>query len=403
MAAVGPYPDRFIAWMRLARIPNIGPVLVRRVVQALGSPEAVLGAHPNRLAAVEGIGPMRAESFSRAPSAAEVEQDRAKAAGAGIRIICSDDEEWPAGLRTIGDPPIVLYVKGRLVPADAVSLGIVGARNCTLYGREQSERFGAILGEAGLCVVSGGARGIDTGAHEGALRAKGRTVVVQGCGLLNSYPPENKPLYDRIVATDAGAIISELPLDAAPLAENFPPRNRIIAGMSLGVLVIEANMRSGSLITARLAADDYGREVFALPGRVDSPASSGTHHLIKTGGARLVEGLQDILDGLGDVGAVLQKVEARQKSPPPPQARAPSPQATAELLFAPEAEREEPKIIWTGVQKKVLAAMDSKAVSVDELCEKTELPAAVLMAELTMLQIRGAVERAGGNRFAKKA
>jgi DNA processing protein len=266
-----------------------------------------------------------------------------------------------------------------------------------------------MLGEAGVCVVSGGARGIDTGAHEGALRAKGRTVVVQGCGLLSCYPPENEGLYKRIVEGGSGAVISELPLDAVPLAENFPPRNRIIAGMSLGVLVVEANLKSGSLITARLAADDYGREVFALPGRVDSPASSGTHHLIKTGGARLVEGMADILDGLGDVGVVLKKMAVAgevRKAEPRKDGQGKKPamevQEAAEMLFAPEVKEEVVEVVWTGVQKKILGAMDGKPVGVDELCEKTELPAAVLMAELTMLQIRGAVARAGGNRFLRK-
>ena len=289
--------DHLISWLRLARLPGVGPVLIRRLLEALGSPEAILAAHPAGLAAVEGIGTHRANQIVTHSARTEkpAREELALAQENGVTVVAQDDPRYPPALKTITDPPLVLYVRGELVERDAVAVGIVGARQCTLYGREQASRFGHDLAAAGLTVISGGARGIDTGAHLGALRAKGRTVVVQGCGLLHTYPPENKELYERIVREAGGAVISELPLDAPPTKENFPPRNRIIAGMSLGVLVVEANLRSGSLITARLAAADYGREVFALPGRLDSPASAGTHHLIKSGSAHLVESVQDIL------------------------------------------------------------------------------------------------------------
>jgi DNA processing protein len=224
--------------------------------------------------------------------------------------------------------------------------------------------------------------------------------VVQGCGLLHTYPPENKGLYERIVAEGAGAVISEFPLDAPPKRENFPPRNRIIAGMSLGVLVVEANLRSGSLITARLAAADYGREVFALPGRVDSAASAGTHHLIKTGTAHLVESVGDILECLGDVGTAL-KGETQK-------AKLEAQNGGGELGRPPLAltrEEEGERVLeekFTSVQEKILAVMNGEAVAVDDIVEGTRLPAGVVMAELTMLQIRGAVVRVGGNRFGRK-
>ena len=389
-------PDSLLAWLRLSRVPNIGPVLVKRAVELLGSPQAVLAADPGRLADVEGIGTLRAQAFSHAMRVDEAQREIDLVAQHGMELLCPDDPRWPAGLRTIPDPPMILYLRGTLLPEDNLSIGIVGARQCTLYGREQSSRFASQLAQAGFSIISGGARGIDTAAHEGALRVHGRTIVIQGCGNLNIYPPENAALYDRIVA-QGGAILSELPLDAPPAKENFPPRNRLIAGMSLGILVIEANLRSGSLITARLAAADYGREVFALPGRVDSPASAGTHHLIKSMTAHLVETADDIVTALGEVGAAVREVQAH--SPPPAET------AKQQSLFAAptSAPAPAPQATFTATQQKILAALDSTQISVDELVDRTSLPPAVLMAELTMLQIRGAVARGAANCFTRRA
>jgi DNA processing protein len=273
-----------------------------------------------------------------------------------------------------------------------------------MYGREQATRLGAQLADAGLTAISGGARGIDTCAHLGALRSRGRTVVVQGCGLDHTYPPENADLYRRIVEEKAGAIVSELPLDAPPSRENFPPRNRIIAGMSLGILVVEANLRSGSLITARLAAADYGREVFALPGRVDSPASAGTHHLIKTATAHLVESADDILEHLGDAGRTLKAAQTAATassstasgtknsglgSEPPPAS-----------LF-PQSNTP-PQTALTSVQQRILNAIPSDGSTIDELIEKTGIPAQVIMTELTFLQIQNLVVRLPTKGFARK-
>jgi DNA processing protein len=390
-------PERLIPWLRLARIPTIGPVLVKRALDALKTPERILAASPALLASIEGIGTQRAQAFAKAPSESAAAAELADATRHSITVLCPDSPNWPPGLRNIPDPPIVLFARGELRPQDAIAIGIVGSRNCTHYGQEQAGRFGALLAGAEITVISGGARGIDTAAHQGALRARGRTIVVQGCGLLNCYPPENLDLYDRIVREGSGVILSELPLEEPPMAENFPPRNRIIAGMSLGVLVIEANKRSGSLITARLAADDYGREVFALPGRVDSPSSSGTHHLIKTGSAHLVEDLQDILDNLGDVGTALTPAAtpAVEAAPAPTASLFADPPAPAVAAPAPIA-------TLTPAQAKIIAALDGDSANVDDICDRSTLPAAVVMAELTLLQIRGTVQRLPGNRFAKK-
>jgi DNA processing protein len=386
-------------YMRMSRLRGVGPILAKRLLEALGSPEAILAAHPANLAAIEGIGTVKANQIvTSAPETLATARDElARARQHGITLMALDDDRYPPALKTIVDPPTVLYVRGEILPQDAVAVGMVGARKCTIYGREQAQRLGAQLAERGLTIISGGARGIDTAAHLGALQAGGRTIVATGCGLLHTYPPENEGLYERIVKEGRGAIISELPLDAPPSSENFPPRNRIIAGMSLGVVVVEANLQSGSLITARLAAADYGREVFALPGRVDSPASAGTHHLIKTASAHLVESADDILDYLGDVGRLLAK--ANETHHPAPQTRQ-APGLTPALqptLF--ENQSAPPPPAPTTVQEKILAAIPATGASVDEIVETAALPAQVVMAELTILGIQKKLKRLGGTRY----
>ncbi|HEY4328998.1 MAG TPA: DNA-processing protein DprA [Phycisphaerae bacterium] len=392
--------ERLIAWLRLTYLKGVGPILVKRLLAVFGSPDAILNAHPANLAAVEGIGTIKANQLvtSAPASHAKAVEALARVREHGFSILPLDDEGYPPGLKTVDDPPIVLFVRGGILPADAVAVGMVGARKCTFYGREQAQRLGMQLAQSGLTIVSGGARGIDTCSHLGALQAGGRTIVVTGCGLLNTYPPENDGLYERIVKEGRGAIVSELPLDAPPSAENFPPRNRIIAGMSLGIVVVEANLQSGSLITARLAAADYGREVFALPGRVDSPASSGTHHLIKTAAAHLVESADDILGHLGDVGRLLSQANAARKR----ETTAPQQPPAAETLFenhaAPVAlAKAHPSL--TSVQEKIVAAIGKHPATVDDIVDAAALPAQVVVAELTLLQIHGMVRRHTNNRF----
>ncbi|MCL2648559.1 MAG: DNA-processing protein DprA [Phycisphaerales bacterium] len=399
--------DPRLFWLRLARLPGVGPVLVKRLLEYFHSPEAILTAHPAALSAVEGVGTLRANQIVAAAVATQkaAEEELAKIDADQITLLTPDHSDFPPGLKNIPDPPILLYVRGQILPSDALALGIVGARQCSLYGREQAHRFAAQLAQAGLTIVSGGARGIDTAAHNGALQVKGRTLVIQGCGLRHTYPPENKALYQRIVGENAGAIISELPLDAPPAAENFPPRNRIIAALSLGILVVEANLRSGSLITARLAAADYGREVFAIPGSITSSASAGTHHLIKSATAHLVDSPEDILQNLGEAGAALiaEKPETEPASTPPnlfaTESAAPLPQS--------KIKNQKSKIIFTSTQQKILGVLDSAdaagggGLTLDELLERTSLPTPVIIAELTLLQIHSAIIRLPANRFAK--
>src|SRR5690606_27078295 len=234
-------------------------------------------------------------ALRRAADAAAHELEQARALG--VTLLSLEDADYPPLLREIPNPPLVLYMKGDLQPRDLNAVAIVGSRKCSHYGREQAERFGSLLAGAGVTVISGGARGVDSAAHRGAIRhPDGRTIAVLGCGIDITYPPENQSLFEQIAAR--GAVISEYPIGTQPLAENFPRRNRIVSGMSRGVLVIEADTRSGALITARQAADDHNRPVMAIPGRVDNPLSAGPHALIRDG-ATLVTSLEDILDALG--------------------------------------------------------------------------------------------------------
>ncbi|NQT23051.1 MAG: DNA-protecting protein DprA [Candidatus Omnitrophica bacterium] len=210
----------------------------------------------------------------------------------GIKVITIDDKEYPSNLKHIYNPPKVLYVKGKIVPKDHYSIAVVGARKSSTYGRETAARLARELAEKSITVVSGMARGIDTYAHRGALESGGRTIAVLGCGINIIYPPENKSLMEEI--SKSGAVISEFPINTPPLRRNFPMRNRIISGLSFGVVVVEAAEKSGSLITASLALEQ-GREVFSVPGRVDTRLSRGTLALIKEG-AKLVENVDDILE-----------------------------------------------------------------------------------------------------------
>ena len=267
-------------WLKLAGEKGVGPVTFGRLLNYFGSAESVLGASAYELAKVEGIGLQTAEKIATSRDKTDAEAELTLAEKLGVWIIHLQDNRYPAQLKFIYDPPPVLYVKGTLVESDNLSVAIVGSRRCSLYGSEQASRFAHILAGAGFTICSGLARGIDTAAHQGAIAAGGRTIAVQGCGLANIFPPENKKLFDSIA--ESGACISELPLRYEPLAENFPPRNRIIAGLSLGTIVIEAGSNSGALHTAKSALE-YNREVMAVPGKIDSPLSSGANRLIKQG------------------------------------------------------------------------------------------------------------------------
>lgn len=371
-------------YLRLQMTSRVGPIRLRNLLDYFGSVEAVLSASMAQLQHVEGIATQVAEAIFLSRSDDSVDQEIDRASRCGARIVCMKDGEYPRPLLNIHDPPICLYVRGELQPADSVAVAIVGTRRCTHYGREQAVRFGELLGRAGFTVVSGLARGIDGHAHRGALRAGGRTIAVLGNGLASIYPHEHATLAEEVVG--AGAIVAEYPMDSVPVPENFPRRNRIIAGLTLGVIVIEAGKQSGALITARLA-NEYNREVFALPGRVDQPQfTQGTNRLIRDGGAKLITGLDDVLDELAEVGDVM-----RQYADPPGEPD--SDPAHAGELRAPNLTPEE---------QAVLSALTDGAEDTDEISSASELASAAVGTALTSLQLKGLVQRLPGNRFVRR-
>ncbi|MEM8758414.1 MAG: DNA-processing protein DprA [Planctomycetota bacterium] len=389
MPNIGPHT---LDLLTLLRLPGFGPVRTLAAIELLGSPGAVLTADETTLRAIPGIGPRTARSVrteaKRARRYATDQLDQAE--NAGVHVLTSLDPEYPALLRPLADRPPVLFVRGRLeaLGADRFSVGMVGSRRCSSYGLEQSERFGGALAAAGLTVVSGGARGIDSAAHRGAVQANGRTIVVLGCGLDHVYPPENRGLFDRI-AEEHGCILSELPLDAPPSPEHFPSRNRIISGLSLGVLVVEAGRKSGALITARLAAEDHGRDVFTLPGRVDQSACAGSLDLIKSGGALMVTEPHDVITGLESAarhahGGTFEHRFLAASEPGEP---------TNEPSTTPAAARPEPEFDNDAARAVYDACAEPR--SLDELVRVTGMPSADLAREVTMLELRGVLIREG--------
>ena len=371
------------ACLRLHLTPGIGPVLGRRLLESMPA-DALDRCTPASLEGIEGIGPKRAAlihaGLGASRDAAKREVDRLEAAGCCAITIA--DAGYPAVLAEAPDAPLVLFCRGAL-PTETMrfSVAIVGSRGCTAYGVDQAQRFAAGFASAGLAVVSGGARGVDSAAHGAAVRVKGTTVVVLGCGLGHCYPPENAGLFASVVEA-GGAVVSEFPFDAGPSPENFPIRNRVISGLSLGVVVIEAPMGSGALITARHAVESHGRDVFALPGRVDSPASQGCHALIRDGGAALVTSPQDVIAMLEPrarhvhAGTHADRFAFVGAGPPP----AHESSVRMDLL--------------TPAQRAIVEALDAPA-TVDELVDATGLPPEVIRVEMTGLELLGAIRRSG--------
>ncbi len=371
-------------WLKLTHADEVGPVTFGKLLKRFGSVDAALGTSVSSLMKVEGIGATTAEriaaSRDKFDSCAELEL----AGRLGVWIVHMEDPRYPPALRQIYDPPPVLYIKGTLDRADNLAIGIVGCRRCSLYGQEQSSRLAHLLAAAGFTIVSGMARGIDTAAHTGALAAEGRTLAVQGCGLSRVFPPENAKLFELISAS--GACISELPLRAEPLAENFPPRNRIIAGLSLGTIVVEAGLRSGALITAQ-AALESNREVMAVPGKVDSPLSQGPHRLIKEG-AKLIETVEDVMEALGYIGDQLKDQTALTAK------------ETAEKVEMPLLETA--RFNLKGHEKTIYDALGKEPLHIDQLISDTSLPAGAVNAGVVSLRLKGLIKQLPGNLFTKR-
>jgi len=356
------------ACVALNMIPQMGPVRLRRLLDAFGSAEKILLARTDQLAAIDGVPRALAENISRWQEFADPAAELKKAADLGAHVITAEDDEYPSALREIHDPPIVLYVRGRLTERDRNAVAVVGSRKATHYATESAKKLSFQMAYAGLTVASGLARGIDTAAHQGALAAKGRTIAVIGSGLGELYPPENAELADHIAAS--GAVVSEFPIDTKPDRQTFPIRNRIVTGLSFGVLVVEAGANSGALISANMAAEQ-GRTLYAVPGRIDAPSALGSNRLIQQG-AKLVITVDDILDDLPLV--------FREK---------------------PDLPAAAPAVDLTPDQQKILAAIGTEETSLDSVIATSGLTAAVVSSTLLALEIRRLVKQLPGKRFVK--
>ncbi|MEN9480106.1 MAG: hypothetical protein RLZZ298_1501 [Pseudomonadota bacterium] len=350
--------DELAAWLRLTLIPGIGGESQRKLLAAFGLPEAIFAA--GRLATRSVIGD-RADLLFDFDPAEEVDRNIDWASQPGQSILTLADKAYPPSLLEIADPPNVLYVRGNAALLQKRGLAMVGSRNATPQGLQTAENFAKTLAGRGLCIISGLALGIDAAAHRGALAAGGETIAVIGTGPDRIYPARNKELALAIV--EHGAIVSEFALGTPAIAANFPRRNRIISGLSRGVLVVEAAPESGSLITARLAGEQ-GREVFAIPGSIHSPVARGCHKLIKQG-AKLVETAQDVLEELGDM------------------------DQPAAATAMPNLAEENPLLI----------ALGHAPCALDELVERTGLRADQLLGELLTLELSGQLATLPGNRY----
>ncbi len=357
----------------LNAIPFIGPVNYGRLVAAFGSAKGVFAAGKEDLVRVEKVGEKLAAKIKNANPLPTAEKELLLAEKIGAKIFLAGDEGYPAPLLNIYSPPPVLYIKGQWRTEDELSIAVVGTRNPTVYGKTQAGKFGNELAKRGVTVVSGLARGVDGEAHREAIRAGGRTVAALGCGLNVYYPSEHRALQLKIA--EHGAVISQFPVSMGPDKIFFPMRNRILSGLTLGTLVIEAAERSGALITSAAALEE-NREVFALPGPVTSKKSDGANRLIKRGHARLVSCVDDIVSELPEY--IQNKLVEKQ----------------AVLPFSDEE-------TLTDDEKSVMAQIDHEVKHIDKLSRDSGLPSNSVSAILLALELKGKVKQLAGKLFLK--
>lgn len=368
-----PADPRLLARVRLACVPGIGSRMHQILIERFGSPEAVFAAPAAEVAAIPKVGRRLAAALAAAAedTAAEGVVDLCR--NRGVTIIPAETASYPGLLARIADPPGLLFARGQLKACDNLAVAIVGARHATAYGRRIAWQLAGGLARAGYTIVSGLARGIDAAAHRGALDAGGRTIGVLGSGVLRIYPPEHADLAAEIV--QHGCLLSESPPLLEPFPGCFPQRNRIVSGMCLGTVVVEASERSGALITARLAAEQ-GREVFAVPGPIDARMSRGCHQLIRDG-VRLVQSVDDILEELGPLFETTTSADGRRIASP------------AELRL-------------DDVERRLLDAVDTATpTAIEDLVETSGLAASQVLATLGVLEMRRLVRRLPGNRVAR--
>jgi DNA processing protein len=361
-----------LAALRLSLIEGVGPIMRHTLIERFGSATAVFEAAPSDLREVPGVGPKLLKSLCdpNKPAAAQAELELCRSENIGLLV--PEQRSFPRPLTRIPDPPGVLFQMGEWLPEDELSLAIVGTRHATTYGLRVAERLSGALARAGYTIVSGMARGIDTAAHRAALNAGGRTVAVLGSGLLQPYPPENKPLMAEIA--QQGAVLSESPPRMPPLGHAFPQRNRIITGLCLGVIVVEASENSGALISARHAMEQ-NREVFAVPGSIEHENSRGCHRLIRDG-ATLVQSVEDILEQLG-------------------------PLAQATTTANDVAVHHPAELQLNEVEQQVLQHIPRETASIDNIIVAAGLPAHRVLAVVSVLEMKKLIRRISGNSVAR--
>jgi DNA processing protein len=371
-------------WVALKWVEGVGNVGFKALLEAFGTPQKVFEAPLSMIKAVPGIGDKTAPQIKSFKDWKKVEKELEFADRTCVSIVTSQDPLYPSQLLSTYDYPAFLYVKGHL-KEDDVNVAVVGSRTASTYGKFTTERLCRELVLRGITVISGLARGIDSAAHRGALSGKGRTIAVLGCGLDVVYPPENEKLFTEISLQ--GALISEFPFGTPPNAPNFPARNRIISGISLGVVVVEASEKSGSLITARIALEQ-GREVFAVPGSIDSSGSRGTNKLIKQG-AKLIENVEDILE------EILPQVTSAPKVVKPDQ-RQKQPEDQQKILTS------SPDLVLKETEKTVWQVLSQKPVHIDQIITSTGLTAHEVLVILLNLELQGLIEQKPGKTYMRK-
>ncbi|MBI5682864.1 MAG: DNA-protecting protein DprA [Deltaproteobacteria bacterium] len=352
-------------WLGLNNVPNIKKSVYKNLIQNFGSAYNVFKASVEELSLVTDF--KTAQEIKRFNGWEKIDKEIELLKKHSISVITISDSKYPKNLLSINDPPQYLYVKGIIQEYDRLAIAVVGTRAPSYYGTTVAEKIAQELAQYGVTVVSGLARGIDSAAHRGALSGKGRTIAVLGCGIDIVYPRENKKLFEEIA--EKGAVISEFPIGTPPLPHNFPLRNRIISGLSLGVLVVEASLRSGSLITARLALE-YNRDVFCIPGAITSDRSKGTNKLIKDG-AKLVESVKDILEDFYEIR------ENRKK------------EGGNNLSLSKE-------------ESKVLDLLDGGPIQIDTIIQRTHLSPAEISTLLLEMEIKGLIEQQPGKIFYRR-
>ena len=359
------------ACIALNMLPTMGPVRLRRLLEIFQTPGAILAAKRDQLRKVEGIGNDVVDQITNWESIVDLGAELARIREFGADVITQESPMYPKSLREIHAPPIVLYIWGEIQERDQHAIGVIGSRRTTHYGLESAKKLSYQIAYAGLTVISGLARGIDTAAHQGALAAKGRTIAVIGSGLLDIYPPENRELAEKI-RNGNGAIVSEFSMQIQPDRQTFPMRNRIISGWSHGILVVEAGLNSGALITASQALEQ-GRSVYAVPGHINAPSAMGSNRLIQQG-AKLVMSAADLLD---DLQILLPETK---------------PSAEAAVRPLPPLSSDE---------RLVYEAIDSAETPIDRITAKCDLPSGTVSSTLLRLELKRLVKQLPGKYFVK--